>query len=112
MENGDPAAAISAAALAARDPICVEALDLFVHFYGTEAGNLALTLLATGGVYLGGGIAPRIVEKLKRPIFMNGFFAKGRMKALLADIPVKVIVNDRTALFGAARYGAWIASRP
>ena len=77
-----------------------------MSLYGAEAGNLALKLLATGGVYLGGGIAPRIIAKLKEPEFMNAFTAKGRMKPLLQDIPVKVILNTKTALLGAARYAA------
>jgi glucokinase len=86
--------------------LCVQALDLFVALYGAEAGNLALTLLATGGVYLGGGIAPKILPKLKDPIFLNAFLTKGRMRPLLEAMPVRVILNDRTALFGAARYAA------
>ncbi|MEN8108467.1 MAG: glucokinase [Pseudomonadota bacterium] len=106
MRAGDPAAAISQAALQARDEICVEALDLFVHFYGVEAGNLALKMMATGGVYLGGGIAPKIIEKLEGEQFMQGFRSKGRMQPLLESVPVRVILNDRTALYGPAVYGA------
>ncbi|HZT53561.1 MAG TPA: glucokinase, partial [Gaiellaceae bacterium] len=70
--------------------------------YGAEAGNLALKLMATGGVYLGGGIAPRILDKLEDGTFMAAFVAKGRFRDLLASIPVHVILNDRTALMGAA----------
>ena len=106
MRTGDPAAVISQAALQQRDEICIEALDLFVHFYGVEAGNLALKMMATGGVYLGGGIAPKIIEKLKGDPFMQGFRSKGRMQPLLESMPVQVILNDRTALFGPALYGA------
>ncbi len=106
MRTGDPAAVISQAALQQRDEICVEALDLFVYFYGVEAGNLALKMMATGGVYLGGGIAPKIIEKLKGDPFMQGFRSKGRMQPLLESMPVQVILNDRTALFGPALYGA------
>jgi glucokinase len=106
MRTGDPAAAISQAALQEQDEICVEALDLFVHFYGVEAGNLALKIMATGGVYLGGGIAPKIIEKLKGEQFMQGFRSKGRMQPLLESMPLRVILNDRTALFGPAVYGA------
>ncbi len=104
MEQGDRSAAISKAALAERDPICVEALDLFVHLYGVEAGNHALKIMATGGVYIGGGIAPKILEKLKGPLFMEAFLSKGRMRSLLEAMPVRVILNDRTALYGPALY--------
>ncbi len=104
MAQGDRSAAISRAALAERDPVCVEALELFVHLYGVEAGNHALKIMATGGVYLGGGIAPKILEKLKGPLFMEGFLNKGRMRSLLEAMPVRVILNDRTALYGPALY--------
>ena len=84
----------------------MKALDVFVAAYGDEASNLALKLMASGGVYLGGGIAPRIVDKLKGPAFMEAFTAKGRLGPLLATIPVRVIMNDDTALLGAARCAA------
>ena len=74
--------------------------------YGAEAGNLALKVMATGGVYLGGGIAPKIVARLKEPEFLNAFKAKGRLGPLLLDIPVRVIMNPKTALLGAARHAA------
>jgi glucokinase len=106
LRDQDPNAVISQAALSVESALCVQALDLFVALYGAEAGNLALTLLATGGVYLGGGIAPKILPKLKDPIFLNAFLTKGRMRPLLEAMPVRVILNDRTALFGAARYAA------
>jgi glucokinase len=106
MGTGDPAAVISQAALLERDEICVEALDLFVHFYGVEAGNLALKMMATGGVYLGGGIAPKIIEKLQGELFIQGFRSKGRMQHLLESMPVRVILNDKTALYGPAVFGA------
>ena len=106
MRQGDPAPIISQYALSGKSLLCLQALEIFVSLYGAEAGNLALKLLATGGVYLGGGIAPRIIAKLKEPEFMNAFTAKGRMKPLLQDIPVKVILNTKTALVGAARYAA------
>ncbi|HSG81593.1 MAG TPA: glucokinase [Gemmatimonadota bacterium] len=104
-EKDDPAE-ITESALAARCPLCVEAVDLFVRFYGAEAGNLGLKLMATGGVYLGGGIAPRIIEKLKAPLFREAFVSKGRMRSMLEAIPVRVIMNGQTALLGAARYAA------
>lgn len=102
----DPSAVVAEAALAGRCPLCRQALDLFVSLYGAEAGNAALRYLATGGVYIGGGIAPRIIEALKGPAFMLAFTAKGRLTPLLESIPVQVILNDRTALLGAARCAA------
>jgi glucokinase len=104
LATGDPAAAIGAAALEDRDPVCVEALDTMLAIYGAEAGNLALKLLATGGVWVGGGIAPRVLPKLERSSFMREFIGKGRFTQLLEATPVRVILNDRTALFGAAVY--------
>jgi glucokinase len=74
-----------------------------VSLYGAAAGNLALTFLATGGVFLGGGIAPKILPRLRGPIFLEAFLSKGRLRPLLEKIPVRVILNDRTALLGAAR---------
>lgn len=103
MRQEDPSPVISQAALQGRSELCAQALDLFVSIYGAEAGNLALKLMATGGVFVGGGIAPKIISKLKDSTFMNAFLAKGRMKSLLEAIPVRVILNDQTALLGAAR---------
>jgi glucokinase len=102
MERYDPAAVITQAALREKSHLCMRALDLFVSIYGAEAGNLALKVKATGGVFLGGGIAPKIIEKLKGPAFLEAFMDKGRMRPLLEAIPVRVILNDRTALLGAA----------
>jgi glucokinase len=93
---------ISRLALACEDDVAVAALDLMVDIYGAESGNVALKLMATGGVYLGGGIPPRILSKLDDGCFMRAFTAKGRFADLLAGIPVRVILNDRTALIGAA----------
>lgn len=106
MRKGDPAAVITRAALAGECHICMEVLDLFISLYGAEAGNVALRSLATGGVYLGGGIAPKIIERLKGPGFMLAFTTKGRLSPLLETIPVRVILNDRTALLGAGRCAA------
>ncbi len=106
MLHSDPAAAISKAALSGRCPLCENALDLFVSVFGAEAGNLALKLMATGGVYLGGGIAPKMLAKLSGPLFMRAFLGKGRMQPVLESMPVKVITNDKTALMGAARCAA------
>ena len=105
--DGDPAAAI--ANHAGVDPVCRESLQLFTRLYGREAGNLALKTLATGGLYLGGGIAPKLLEQLDAGDFMEAFCAKGRMRPLLEGMPVKVILNDRAALIGAARFAADIA---
>jgi glucokinase len=106
LRQVDPPAAIAGAALAGTSDLCVQALDLCVALYGAEAGNLALKVMATGGVFVGGGIAPKIVAKLKEPTFMQAFCAKGRLQAVLEAIPVRVIMNDRTALYGAARCAA------
>ncbi len=93
---------ISRLALAGTDETAVASLDLMVSIYGAEAGNLALKLMATRGVYLGGGIPPRILPKLEEGSFMRAFTDKGRFVDLLAGMPVRVILNDRTALMGAA----------
>lgn len=104
IARGDAAAAVSRAALGGKSPLAEHALDLWISIYGAEAGNLALKLMATGGVYLGGGIAPKVVAKLAGPLFMQAFLSKGRLQPLLEAIPVRVITNDKIALFGAARY--------
>jgi len=86
-------------------PLCQAALDLFVAVLGAEAGNLALKVLATGGVYLGGGIPPRILPLLKSETFRRNFLAKGRQSDLVSRMPVHVILNPKAALIGAADYG-------
>jgi glucokinase len=83
--------------------VCRRALDLLVELYGAEAGNLALKTMATGGLYVGGGIAPRILERLKGGAFLEAFRAKGRMRPLLEAMPVRVVLNPGTALLGAAQ---------
>ena len=93
---------ITRRALDGSDPVCVQAIDLLVSIYGAQAGNVALTLMATGGVYLGGGIAPVILVKLREGGFMEAFKDKGRLAGLLDRIPVRVILNEQTALLGAA----------
>jgi glucokinase len=103
MRDRDPAPIISRAALAGRSSLCEQALSLFVSLYGAEAGNLGLKMLATGGLYVGGGIAPKILPKLADGTFVRAFNAKGRIRPVTEMIPVRVIVNDRTALLGAAR---------
>ena len=106
LAGQDPSSVISAAALAGECDLCVEALDLFTAVYGATAGNLALTLKAVGGIYVGGGIAPKIVAKIKDGTFINAFMNKGRLSPLLAQVPVRVVMNSKTALLGAARAAA------
>jgi glucokinase len=100
----DASVVISQEGLSGRSAICVQALNLFVSVYGAEAGNLALRGKATGGVYIGGGIAPKILPKLKDGTFMRAFLDKGRYRELLSAMPVRVILNDQAALQGAAFY--------
>ncbi len=106
MRNSDAAAAIASAALSGRDDICVETLNWFVRLYGSEAGNLALKVMSRGGMYLGGGIAPKILPLLQNGVFLDAFLNKGRMRPLLEVMPVRVILNDRAALFGPALFAA------
>ncbi len=103
LQKADPSAVISRSALEGRYELCIQALDMFVSIYGAEAGNLALKTMATGGVFVGGGIAPKIISKLQGPAFMAAFTAKGRMRPLVEAIPVRVIMKETTALLGAAR---------
>ncbi len=108
MIEADAAAAISKAALATdstrHDDLCLQALDWFVHFYALEAANQALKIMSRGGVFLGGGIAPKIIKHLQTGSFMKSFVNKGRMQNLLQSMPVNVIMNDKTALYGPAIY--------
>jgi len=106
IAHGDAAAAISKAALDDSSPLAVQALDLWISVYGAESSNLALKVMATGGMFLGGGISPKILSKLKGPRFMEAFLDKGRMRALIESIPVRVVTNDKAALLGAARCAA------
>jgi len=82
----------------------VRALSIFVQIYGAEAGNLALKMLATAGVFISGGIASKILPRLQTSEFMDAFVTKGRLSPVLEAMPVKVIINDRVGLLGAARY--------
>ena len=111
IERGDPAAVISGAALEGKSPLCVQTLDLFVALYGSAAGDLAVTLLATGGVFVAGGIAPKILPKLRGPAFLEAFFSKGRLRPVLEEIPVRVVLNERVGLLGAARCAVQSALR-
>jgi len=102
MKQRNPAAIISEMARQKKNRLCTMTLDIFTSIYGAAAGSLALHVLAVGGVYIGGGIAPKIIWKLKDGTFMKAFKDKGRYSALLSQIPVKVIMNERAALLGAA----------
>jgi glucokinase len=106
IRTGDLGAAVSAAGLAGTDPVCVDTVDCFTRNYGAEAGNLALKMLALGGVYIGGGIAPKMMVKMQSPLFLDSFTHKGRLSPLLRTTPVYVILNDKTALQGAAWFAA------
>jgi len=103
LTQGDAAAAISRAALSGSNKLAEQAMNLWISVYGAEAGNLALKTMATGGIFLGGGISPKILSKLTGPIFMSAFLDKGRLRPLLEAIPVHVITNDKAGLLGAAR---------
>ncbi len=100
----DPGRVISENALSGTSSLCEQTLELFCTLYGAEAGNLALKTMALGGIYLAGGIAPKIHVKLKEGPFMHEFTEKGRMKTLLQGVPVKIVLNENTALLGAAQY--------
>jgi glucokinase len=104
MQLKDPAAVIHKAATDATNPTCTKALTMFTRLYGSETGNQALKLMATGGVFIGGGIAPKLISWLERPEFIQAFRDKGQMQPLMDGMPVKVIMNDRTALFGPAMF--------
>jgi glucokinase len=107
--NGDRSAAVGGAGLAGGDPLAVAALDLFLAIYGAEAGNLALKCLAVGGVFVGGGIGPKLLPAMRRGAFLRAFCDKGRFGDLLATLPVDVALNPRTPLIGAAHYAARLA---
>ena len=106
MKQGDAAAAISRAAMAGTDPLAEQALDLWIRVYGAEAANLALKAMSTGGLFLAGGISPKILPKLQGPLFMQAFLDKGRMRPLVESMPVHVVTNDKAGLMGAARCAA------
>jgi glucokinase len=106
LKQGDPAAVISRAALEGNESLAVKALDLWITVYGAEAANLALKVMATGGLFLAGGITPKILAKLTGPLFMKSFLEKGRLRSLLEAIPVQVVTNEKAGLLGAARCAA------
>jgi len=104
LEGEDRSAMVSECALKEHDLLCMEALRLFAEIYGAEAGNLALKSMSLGGVYIGGGIAPKILPVLTSSHFMNGFASKGRFEEMLRGMQVKISLNPETALLGAAHF--------
>ncbi|MGA9211799.1 glucokinase [Kaistella sp.] len=106
FQNEAPPIAISTAALENKDPICVETLQNFVRYLSLESAQLALKTKATGGIYIGGGIVPKIINFIDKKEFYKTFINLGRMEHLLKTIPVKIVLNDQTALIGAAYYAA------
>jgi glucokinase len=104
MEQEDPNAVIGELGESGESELCVRTLDIFAAAYGAEAGNMALKILAVGGMYLGGGIAPKILKKMQDGAFMKAFTDKGRLSDLLIHAPVRIILESRAALIGAAAY--------
>lgn len=102
----DPAAAISIAAQERGDPLALAAMEMFCEVYGAQTGNLALTCVARGGVYVAGGIAPKIISLLRRGSFMQAFGNKGKMESLMETLPVQVVMNPEVGLRGAAIYAS------
>jgi glucokinase len=112
IKAGNPAAEIAEAGLTGQAEIAKQALDLFASIYGAEAGNLALKALSLDGLYIGGGIAPKLIQKLRDGTFMNAFTNKGRYKRLMTSMPVKVVMNQHTALLGAASVAGALSQAP
>ncbi len=106
IERGDPSAVVSEVGLAGDHSLCVQALDVFASIYGAEAGNLALTAFAVGGVVIGGGIGPKIRAKLADGTFRASFCDKGRLGGLMASLPVRLVLEPKAALLGAASVAA------
>ena len=106
MATADPAAVISARALDGSDPVCGAALSVFCGVMGALAGNLALGLLTTGGVFVAGGIAPRILPFLQRGLFRQAFERKGRLQQIVSRIPTFVVTHAQPGLLGAASIAA------
>lgn len=104
MQEKDPARVISEWGSQNKDRACVHALDWFISIYGAEAGNMALKFLALGGFYVGGGIAPHLIDQMKKGAFHSSFIGKGRFDELLESIPIWVVMNDNAALLGAAHF--------
>lgn len=106
IANEDPAAVISSSAMKEDYPVCRQTIDLFVRFLAAEAAQLALKTKATGGIYIGGGIVPKIIQTIDRKVFYHNFVQSNRMNHLLDLVPIKVILNEKTAMYGAAFYAA------
>src|SRR5262249_4692140 len=104
LKTGDPSARATQIGLSGADPLCVAALELFSELYGAEAGNLALKCVALGGVFVGGGIAPKMLPVLQNGSFLRGFTAKGRFAPFMKSMQVHVALNPRTPLLGAAHF--------
>jgi glucokinase len=104
LAQNNPSAVIGEVGMAHQDPRCVATLDLFSYIYGAEAGNLALKVLSLGGVYIGGGIAPKLLSQLQAGEFMRGFTQKGRYADLMKSMPVQIALNSKAPLIGAAQY--------
>jgi len=100
----DPPALISQLALNGNSAICDQTLSIFVSVFGAQTGNCALNFMSTGGIFIGGSIAAKIVPKMKDPLFLESFLDKGRMGTILKDIPIKIVINDDSGMIGAARY--------
>jgi glucokinase len=100
----DPPALISKMALEGKAAICDQALTIFVSVFGAQTGNCALNFMSTGGIFIGGSIAAKIVPKMKDPVFLESFLDKGRMEIILKDMPVKIVASDDCGMIGAARY--------
>lgn len=104
--GADKGSVVGIEAINGADRLCTAAADLFAGLYGARAGDVALQFLATGGMFVGGGIAPKLLPVLQRGAFMKAFVAKGRFEELLKNIPVHVALNDKAPLIGAARFAA------
>ncbi len=100
----DPPALISQMALESKSAICDQTLSIFVSVFGAETGNCALNFMSTGGIFIGGSIAAKIIRKMNDPVFLESFLDKGRMETILKDMPVKIVANDDSGMIGAARY--------
>ncbi len=109
MSHDDPAAVIGRHAVAGDDPLSGRAFDLFAGLYGAEAGNLALKVLARGGIYITGGIAAKVLPRLVKSPFLASLHAKGRMRSIVLPMPVRVVTDERVGLLGAAAFAAHIA---
>jgi glucokinase len=110
MSQADPAVVISEWGMNGKSSRCAQAVDLFVSYYGAEAGNLGLKMMATGGVYIGGGIAPKMLARLQKDDFLAAFWEKAPMQALLKAMPVRVVLNQGTALLGSAHFAAFTSA--